>query len=263
MSIGDYFGKLQPMWDELATYDPISSCMCGFCICDLGEKFQQKQDNDCLHDFFCGIYVERFGALRSLLLFEDPPSTLDRDYHAMLQEEQLQSHRVVAPDREAAMAMATQSPSRKLSTSDTSSKRNLSCTFCHRSGHDISSCFSKHGFPEWWGDYPRGSGRGTGLKPAGNQRPVGTSQAGKHRETALEAYASAQGGGIGGSATSVVAQGGASSFIDSDWLKLKHMLGNSGSGSEDPLTGTYFSSNWIIDTWASSHITGGFESGHR
>ncbi|GAA0184139.1 hypothetical protein LIER_31432 [Lithospermum erythrorhizon] len=36
----------------------------------------------------------------------------------------------------------------------------------HRSGHDISTCFSKNGFPDWWGDRPRGFGRGAGLKPA-------------------------------------------------------------------------------------------------
>ncbi|GAA0143732.1 hypothetical protein LIER_42778 [Lithospermum erythrorhizon] len=87
MSIGDYFGKLQPLWDELATYDSIPSCVCVFCICDLGEKFQQKQDNDRLHDVFCGIHVERFDALRSSLLSQDPPPTLDRAYYSMLQEE--------------------------------------------------------------------------------------------------------------------------------------------------------------------------------
>ncbi|GAA0142466.1 hypothetical protein LIER_03364 [Lithospermum erythrorhizon] len=68
----------------------------------------------------------------------------------MLQEEQLQSHRVIAPDRDAAMAMAIHSSSCGLSKADTHSKGNLSCTFYHRSGHEISSCFSKHGFPEWW-----------------------------------------------------------------------------------------------------------------
>ncbi|GAA0161710.1 hypothetical protein LIER_17963 [Lithospermum erythrorhizon] len=232
MSIGDYFGKLQLRWDELATYDSILSCVCGLCICDLDKKFQQKEDNGRLHDFLCGIYVERFGALRCSLLSQDPPPTLDHAYHAMLQEEQLRSHR-----HKAAMAMATQSPSRGLSRSDTRSKCNISCTFCHHSGHDISSCFSKHGFSKWWGDRPRGSGREGGLKPAGNQLPAGTSQAGQRRETALAAYAPAQGGGTGGSATSVVYQGGATSFTDSDWFTLKHVLGNSGSGSEDRLTG--------------------------
>ncbi|GAA0146785.1 hypothetical protein LIER_06654 [Lithospermum erythrorhizon] len=35
-------------------------------------------DNDRLHEFLCGIHVERFGARRSSLLSQDPPPTLDR-----------------------------------------------------------------------------------------------------------------------------------------------------------------------------------------
>ncbi|GAA0149914.1 hypothetical protein LIER_37025 [Lithospermum erythrorhizon] len=64
---------------------------------------------------------------------------MDRAYHAMLQEEQLTSHRCVSLDRDNVMAL----------------------------GHDISTCFFKNGFPDWWGDRPRGSWRGAGLKPAG------------------------------------------------------------------------------------------------
>lgn len=34
-------------------------------------------------------------------------------------------------------------------------------THYNREGHNESSCFQLHGFPEWWGDRPRG-GRGPG-----------------------------------------------------------------------------------------------------
>ncbi|GAA0174578.1 hypothetical protein LIER_27945 [Lithospermum erythrorhizon] len=88
-----YFGKLQPLWDELGTSDPIPSCGYGICVCDLGEKFQRKQDNDRLHEFLCRVYVEKFGALRSSLLSQDLPPTLDQAYHDMLHEEQLLSQR--------------------------------------------------------------------------------------------------------------------------------------------------------------------------
>ncbi|GAA0144704.1 hypothetical protein LIER_35986 [Lithospermum erythrorhizon] len=112
--IADYFGKLQPLWDELTTYDPIPSCHCCYCMCDLREQFQQKQDNDRLHDFLYGIYVDKFGALRSSLLSQDPPPTLDQPYHAILQEEQLQSSKVpVAQD--VVLTMAVQPPPRDTS----------------------------------------------------------------------------------------------------------------------------------------------------
>ncbi|GAA0164843.1 hypothetical protein LIER_20387 [Lithospermum erythrorhizon] len=90
----------------------MSSCLCGFCLCDLGKKFLLKQDDDRLHEFRCGIHVDRVGALRSSLLSQDPPPTFDRAYHAMLQEEQLQSKRGVSIDRDAVMAMAAEAPFR-------------------------------------------------------------------------------------------------------------------------------------------------------
>ncbi|GAA0174193.1 hypothetical protein LIER_27635 [Lithospermum erythrorhizon] len=122
MSIGDYFGKLQPLWDELSTYDPIPSCFCGYCIFYLGKKFQLKQDNDRLHEFLCGIHVERFGALRSSLLSQDLQPTLDRAYQAMLQEEQLQGKRTISLDRDEVMAMAVQYSPRGNPCSDSRSK---------------------------------------------------------------------------------------------------------------------------------------------
>ncbi|GAA0165727.1 hypothetical protein LIER_21054 [Lithospermum erythrorhizon] len=222
ISIGDYFGKLQPLWDELATYDPIPSYVCGFCICDLGEKFQQKQDNDQLHDFLCGIHVDHFGALRSSLLSQNPPPTLDRAYHAMLQEEQLQSHWVFAPEREATMTLPVQA-SRGTPKSDSRSKSSLSCIFYDCSGHDISSCFSKHGFPDWWGIVL------------------------ERREAALAAYATVQAHAAGGSVNSVRSQGGASNFSNTDWMKLKQLLGNSDLGNEDRLTGDLGILSDIVD----------------
>ncbi|GAA0187559.1 hypothetical protein LIER_34847 [Lithospermum erythrorhizon] len=168
MSIADYFRKLQPLWDELATYDPIPSCLCGFCICDLGETFQLKYDNDRLHEFLCGIHVERFGALHSSILSQDPPPTLDQTYHAMLQEEQLQNQRITLVDWNAVMAMAIQSSPRT----------------------NPKACL---------------------------------------------------GGG---------------SLSESEWHKLKALLGSSSLGSKDRLTGKPFATNWILDSGASNHPIG-------
>ena len=49
-------------------------------------------------------------------------------------------------------------PALKARSSDNSDKF---CTHCNREGHVESGCFQLHGFPEWWGDRPRG-GRGLG-----------------------------------------------------------------------------------------------------
>ncbi|GAA0162011.1 hypothetical protein LIER_18202 [Lithospermum erythrorhizon] len=115
--------------------------------------FQQKQDNDLLHEFLCGITKEKFGTLWSSSLSQDPPPTLDRAYDAMLQEEQLQGSKDFAVS-DVVLTMAVPPPPRGTSRFESRPK----CTFCNRLGHDISTCFSKHGFPDGWG---RGTGRGS------------------------------------------------------------------------------------------------------
>ncbi|GAA0151249.1 hypothetical protein LIER_37257 [Lithospermum erythrorhizon] len=261
MSIGDYFGKLQPLWDELATYDPIPSCGCGLCMCQLGKKFQQKQDNDRLHDFLYGIHVDHFGALRSSLLSQNPPPTLDRAYHAMLQEEQLMSQLGVSLDRDNVMAMTVQSSSRGTSRFDPRNKTNGTCSYCHRSGHEISNCFSKNGFLDWWGDRPRGSGQGEELKPA-RPMPKGgqsnTAGAGRGRDTAHAVYTS-----VDGSIGAALAAGSAGqvhaarpSLSESYSSKLKTLFGHSDSGSDhmpvveaasDGLAGVVSDEEWSGD----------------
>ncbi|GAA0148852.1 hypothetical protein LIER_08181 [Lithospermum erythrorhizon] len=186
MSVANNFGKLQPLWDELATYDPLPACSCGFCLCDLGEQFQQKQDNDRLHEFLCGINKEKFDGLRSSLLSQDPSPILDRAYHAMLQEEQLQGSQASAiSDVVLTMAVA-----------------------------------------------PLPRGRGTGRGSAAGAGSVGRGRGG----WSGSAPAPGRGCGLGPFARAAAA--------------------GADIGLNDKLTGKLFVSNLIIDSGASSHITG-------
>ena len=41
------------------------------------------------------------------------------------------------------------------------------CNNCNRSGHESDSCFELIGYPEWWGDRPKGTGRGAGRNKGG------------------------------------------------------------------------------------------------
>ncbi|GAA0141865.1 hypothetical protein LIER_02912 [Lithospermum erythrorhizon] len=72
MSVADYFGKLEKLWDDLAAGNPIPVCVCG-----LGEQFQQRIDEEKFHDFLYGLDATRFGHLRSQLLAQDPTPSLD------------------------------------------------------------------------------------------------------------------------------------------------------------------------------------------
>ena len=50
---------------------------------------------------------------------------------------------------------------------------NKYCTHCKRTGHIVGNCFQLTGYPEWWGDRPRGSGCGGAGFGAGCGRGVG------------------------------------------------------------------------------------------
>ncbi|GAA0154832.1 hypothetical protein LIER_12698 [Lithospermum erythrorhizon] len=105
MSVADYFGKLQPLWDELATYNPVSVCNCGGYSIGLGEQFQRQVNEERLHNFLLGINDELFGHLHSSLLAQDPPPLLDHAYQTILQEEQVLSNTKTRTDKDDIMAM--------------------------------------------------------------------------------------------------------------------------------------------------------------
>ncbi|GAA0159285.1 hypothetical protein LIER_38833 [Lithospermum erythrorhizon] len=104
---------------------------------------------------------------------EDCFGRVQADIHHVDWQEQLTSDRGVSLDRDNVMALAVQSSNRGSCRSDSRPKTNGIFSYYHRSGHDITICFSKNGFPDWWRNRPRGSGRGAGLKPVGTVRTGG------------------------------------------------------------------------------------------
>ncbi|GAA0153680.1 hypothetical protein LIER_11856 [Lithospermum erythrorhizon] len=150
MSVADYFGKLERLWDDLAACNPIPACVCG-----LGEQFQQRLDEEKFHNFLYGLDATRFGHLRSQLLAQDPTRTLDWAFQALNHEEQLHKRtNVVAPTLEDIVTFTVNTQTK--GTSDLKSRfiPNVTCTFCHRVGHEEATCFGKHGFPDWGGATP-------------------------------------------------------------------------------------------------------------
>ncbi|GAA0175078.1 hypothetical protein LIER_41841 [Lithospermum erythrorhizon] len=156
MSVADYFGKLEKLWDDLTACNPIPACVCG-----LGEQFQQRIDEEKFHDFLYGLDATRFGHLRSQLLPQDLTLSLDWVFQAMNQEEQLHKRNsIVKSAPEDVMTFAVNTHHKTNSDFKSRFLLNVTCTFCHRVGHEEATCFGRNGFPEWWGDWPQVRGRG-------------------------------------------------------------------------------------------------------
>ena len=67
MSVEEYMGKLQPIWEELHNLTPLSLCDCGNCTCNLLEQQMKIRKTAQLHDFLFGLYIEFYGTVRSNL----------------------------------------------------------------------------------------------------------------------------------------------------------------------------------------------------
>ncbi|RHN79679.1 putative gag-polypeptide of LTR copia-type [Medicago truncatula] len=178
--VSAYFGRLSRIWDELVTYVKKPTCKCEGCICDINKQVTDLSAEDYLHHFLMGL-DGAYAIIRSNLLSQDPLPNIDQAYQRVIQDERLrQGEYSIQQNRDNVMAFKVAPDTRgKSKLVDNSDKF---CTHCNREGHDERTCFQIHGFPEWWGDRPRG-GRGSGRGGATTGRDTTGRSGGRGRGT--------------------------------------------------------------------------------
>uniref|UniRef100_A0A803KWU7 Eukaryotic translation initiation factor 3 30 kDa subunit n=1 Tax=Chenopodium quinoa TaxID=63459 RepID=A0A803KWU7_CHEQI len=173
-----YFEEAEPLWNLLRDHE---------------ERF---------HQFLYGINEE---LVRSNLLSQYPFPTLDRAYQTLIQEERLRNSSRVPSERDDVLTFAVRTDGTRYGNNSYNGrdKSDFKCSYCDRYGHDVKNCFSKNGYPAWWGDRPRTPSRGSGR---GRGNVASSQQQQQH-------MAGASGRGKGGAEVRVVATGslGASS----------------------------------------------------
>ena len=153
MSVSTYYGKLNILWDELSHHEPILSCECGFCKCNLGTKHEKRHEDERLHQFLMGLYSPYYAQIRSTLLSQEPLPSLNRAYQQVIQEErvrgivQKQEEKQTKPE---ISGFVVRTAGRGRGRGDRVDKSNLLCTHCKRSEHEIGNCFKLLGYPDWW-----------------------------------------------------------------------------------------------------------------
>ena len=63
MPVAVYFGKLSVLWDELDKHEPLISCACNNCTCDVGKQHAARRDADRFQQFLLGLYSEYYASL--------------------------------------------------------------------------------------------------------------------------------------------------------------------------------------------------------
>ncbi|MCI07384.1 hypothetical protein A2U01_0028451, partial [Trifolium medium] len=130
LTVVAYYSKLKTLWDELANYEQIPICKCKGCTCGITSKLEKRREEEKVHQFLMGLDDAAYGNVRSNMLASDPLPSLNRIYSAAVQEERVRS--------------ITRTKERK------------------RAGHDVGNCFQLVGYPDWWGDRPKGEKKSGG-----------------------------------------------------------------------------------------------------
>ena len=140
-------------------------------------------------------------------------------------------------------------------------RRIFFCTLCNRSGHTADRCYTVIGYPEWWGDRPKGRtlqgrGRGGGSSLGGKGKGPAPVLANRVYVPNVENVGSEQANHV----LTDEDRSGAHGLNDQQWRMIKSILNANKESSAEKQTGMSSFSPWIMDTGASHHLTGRFDA---
>ncbi|KAI9383496.1 hypothetical protein POPTR_013G092801v4 [Populus trichocarpa] len=234
LTIVAYFGKLKKLWEELANFEQMPMCKCGLCTCNLGVALEKKREEEKAHQFLMGLDEIVYGTVRSNLLAQDPLPNLNRLYSTLVQEERVRIISRGKEERDEVMSFAVQAEFKSRNKNEGKDK-NVVCNHCNRTRHESDSCFQLIGYPDWWGDRARGTGRGKG-----GQR--GMTPVGRGRGGLVTPVGRGRGGLVKANATQVsyTDRSDTNGLSDEQWQTLLNILNNTKTGATEKLTGPHF-----------------------
>ncbi|XP_050896672.1 uncharacterized protein LOC127103459 [Lathyrus oleraceus] len=194
-----------------------------------------------------------YGTVRSNLLVTDPLPNLNRVYSTMIQEERVRMMTRTTEERKEVISLAIQTNGRAVKGRWDGKYKFMSCTHCHRAGHDAGSCFQLVGYPEWWGDRPKNEGKSGGRGKSLQQAGTGRGRGGIVRATVNVVHT---GGTSAETGVSHEDGFGLAGISAEQLLSLIGFLNVHKANSNDKMIGECDMNTWIIDTGCSNHMTG-------
>ncbi|XP_075489666.1 uncharacterized protein LOC142528501 [Primulina tabacum] len=257
MPVAVYFSKLNVLWDELDKHEPLISCKCGNCTCQVGKQHSQRRDDDRLHQYLLGLCSDYYAQLRSTLLSQDPLPTLNRAFQQVAQDERVRGITRITEEKPDAVGFAVKMEPRSKPRLDKTTKAALTCSQCHKSGHDITTCFDIHGTPDWYlkkyGSTLEGKGTLKGKPSASSTR--NSAGHGRNGVRANAATPAIPHNTSPATLSHAPATQSFPSFSAEQWAALSAAFGST-SPSSNRLQGKLSMADWIIDTGCSHHVTG-------
>ncbi|KAF7821965.1 retrovirus-related Pol polyprotein from transposon TNT 1-94 [Senna tora] len=89
VSISDYYGRLEQLWEEMFNYEILLTCecTCGKCSCNLATMFAKKREDDKVHMFLLGLDANLYGIVQSSILAQELLPNVKKVYSILVQEE--------------------------------------------------------------------------------------------------------------------------------------------------------------------------------
>ncbi|XP_022635066.1 uncharacterized protein LOC111241415 [Vigna radiata var. radiata] len=140
-NVTDYYAGLKALWEEVDNFRPMTVCGC---------SAKTYHTQDFIIRFLKGL-DDRFSVVRSQVLLMEPLSSLNRIFSMVIQHERQQPDVVFSTNEPNSFANAAMDRSRNTTNKANSSKK---CSYCHRPGHTMDVCYSKHGYPPGHPRYP-------------------------------------------------------------------------------------------------------------
>nr|GLL46085.1 copia protein (gag-int-pol protein) [Ipomoea trifida] len=250
LTIAGYFGKLKELWDDLASYEQMPVCECGGCKCNISTKLDKRREEEKLHQFLMGLDEITYGTVRSNILAAEPLPSLNKAYGIVIRDEKVKSMARVSEERGEPIGLHVQTGNKFKGKGDMM-ERTVTCSICKRTGHEASTCFQVIGYPDWWGDRPRGEGKSGGRGKATQRAYAGRGRGGGVRANAMHTSASND----QEVNPEVVEKNNRITGLNNEqWQTLLAALNACKGGLNETMTGK--DDTWIIDTGASNHMTG-------
>ncbi|XP_010412622.1 PREDICTED: uncharacterized protein LOC104698950 [Camelina sativa] len=241
MSVIEYYGKLQMLWEDLANYDKVISCKCGGCSCNINVELEKKREDDRIHQFFLGLDTALYGGVRTSIISTDPLPNMNQVYSKVKSVEQVS---IVMRGREQENTQVAFAVRGENHMGGKEEKGKMVCSVCKKSGHTVDTCFQVIGYPEWWSERPRGIG---GFARGGGRQGNGRGRGGMARANVMVAQDGAETSGE-------AERSGYTGLTNEQWGTLVKLL-ESSKGNTPRLSGKSLSLDWVIDTGATNHMT--------
>lgn len=130
------------------------------CTLRLTSTLEKKKEEEQVHQFLIGLDDGVYGTVCTNILSMDPMPNLNRVYAMIIQEERHKNMARIKDERNDVVVFDVQTGPK--SAAMRAKEKTGSCGHCGRTGHEATDCFQVIGYPEWWGDRPKGNGRGRG-----------------------------------------------------------------------------------------------------